>query len=81
MKFGLFERVAAAFRREPPMHPVERQMAKRWIKQRLLVVFPHLRNNPRALEQAYRELSLEVQHGEEEGEAEAVFEMTFPEER
>jgi len=55
-------------------------MAKRWIKQRLMVVFPELRNNPRALEAAYHALNLEPRPGQEEGDAETVFEMTLPRE-
>jgi len=78
MSAGLFQRIRAAFRPEPALHPIDRQLAKRWIKQRLLVVFPELRNNPRALEGAYRALSLEPRAGHEEGEAETVFEMTIP---
>ena len=81
MKGGLFQRIRAAFRREPSLHPIDRQMGKRWIKQRLVVVFPELRNNPRALEAAYRALSLEPRPGQEEGEGETVFEMTIPGEK
>lgn len=78
-KTGLFQRIREAFRREPRLHPVDQQLAKRWIKQRLLVVFPELRNNPRALEKAYRSLSLEPRAGDEEGDAETVFVLNAPE--
>ena len=78
-KTGLFQRIKEAFRREPRLHPVDQQLAKRWIKQRLLVVFPELRNNPRALEQAYQSLSLEPREGDEEGDAETVFVLNAPE--
>ena len=81
MKSGLFELIRSTFRREPPLHPIDRKMAKRWIKQRLLVVYPELKNNPRALEEAYRSLSLDPRPGQEEGEAETVFEMTIPGDR
>ena len=47
-------------------------------KQRLLVVFPELRNNPRALETAYQSLGLSPRPGTEEGDAETVFEMSLP---
>ena len=60
------------------LHPVDRRLAKQWIKRRLLVVFPELRNDPRALEQAYQNLSLEPQYGSEEGDAGIYFEMTLP---
>jgi hypothetical protein len=79
MKKGLFEAIKRAFTREPKLHPVEAGLAKRWIKQRLLVVFPELRNNPRALERAYRSLGLSPRPGTEEGELETVFEMSLPE--
>ncbi len=79
MKKGLFQRIKAAFRREPELHPVDRQMARRWIKQRLVAVFPELRNNPRELELAYRNLGMEPQPGQEEGDAETVFVLNAPE--
>jgi hypothetical protein len=58
----------------PVVHPVDRGLAKRWIKQRLVAVFPELRNNPKALEAAYHSLSLEPRSGED-GENETVFEI------
>lgn len=68
----------AAFKRAlgmaPVVHPVDGSLAKRWIKQRLLAVFPELRGNPRALEAAYRALSLEPKSGGP-GDAEMVFEL------
>jgi hypothetical protein len=79
MSSGFFQVIKRAFGAETPMHPVDRQMARRWIKQRLVTVFPELRNNPRALEEAYQSLSLSPRPGQEEGEAETVFEMSAPE--
>ena len=78
MKPGIFNLIKRAFRSEPVIHPVEHGMARRWIKQRLIAVFPELRNNPVALEQAYRTLNLEPRRGEGADEAETVFEMTLP---
>lgn len=78
MKAGIFDRVRRAFRSRTELHPIDGRMAKRWIKQRLIAVFPELRNNPRALEAAYQALSLDPRPGQEEGDAEAVFEMTIP---
>jgi hypothetical protein len=78
---GFFKRIKALFRSEPKLHPIDHQMAKRWVKQRLIVVFPELRNNPAALEQAYRELGLEPRLGDEEGDAETVFVLRAPEQR
>jgi hypothetical protein len=78
MQKGLFDAIKRAFTREPKLHPVEAGMAKRFIKQRLVVVFPELRNNPKALEEAYQCLGMSPRPGSEEGEAETVFEMTLP---
>jgi len=49
MKSGLLQFIKRAFSSEPELHPVERGMARQWIKQRLVAVFPELRNNPQAL--------------------------------
>jgi hypothetical protein len=81
MKTAFVQFLKRAFRTEPKLHPVESGMARRWIKQRLLVVFPELRNNPAALEQAYQTLNLEPRLGTEEGENGAVFHLTIPGER
>jgi hypothetical protein len=48
------------FGSEPPLHPIDRRLAKEWIKRRLIAVFPDLRRDPKALEQAYQDLSLEL---------------------
>ena len=56
----------------PVVHPVDGGLAKRWIKQRLVAVFPELRGNPQALEAAYRSLSLEPTVGDHN---EMVFEV------
>ena len=45
---------------ERPLHPVDKRLAKEWIKRRLAAVFPELRGDPAALEQAYRDLDLEA---------------------
>ena len=78
MQTGLFSFIKRAFLSQPAMHPVEHGMARRWIKQRLVAVFPELRNNPAALERAYRTLSLEPRPGQGGDEAETVFELTSP---
>ena len=78
MTSRLFQFIKRAFSSEPDLHPVERGMAKRWSKQRLITVFPELRNNPQALERAYQTLSLEPRPGQEEGDSETVFELTIP---
>lgn len=78
MKTAFIQFLKRAFRAEPKLHPVESGMAKRWIKQRLLVVFPELRNNPSALESAYQTLSLEPHLATDERESGAVFHLTIP---
>ncbi len=78
MKSGLLQFIKRAFTTQPELHPVERGMARQWIKQRLVAVFPELRNNPRALERAYQTLGLEARDGNGAGENETVFEMSIP---
>lgn len=75
MSFGFFEKVKRVILGGPELHPVDRELAKRWIKQRLIVTFPELRNNPRALERAYQSLSLEARDGKGEGEEGTIFEV------
>lgn len=70
--------IKRALRPEEPLHPIEQKMAKRWIKQRLVSVFPELRKDSVALERAYQSLSLEPRPGAEDGDGETVFEMTAP---
>ena len=79
MSGGVIDFLKKALGAEPKLNPVDRGLAKQWIKKRLIVVFPELRNDPKALEQAYRQLSLEPREGTEEGDAETVFEMSLPE--
>lgn len=78
MQTGLFSLIKRAFRSQPAIHPVEHGMARRWIKQRLVAVFPELRNNPAALERAYQTLSLEPRPGQGADEAGTVFELRMP---
>ena len=62
---------------EPSLHPLDRRMAKRWVKERLKKVYPELRLDPKALEKAYQELGLEPHEGSGKGGA-TVFEITLP---
>jgi hypothetical protein len=78
MNSPLMQFFKRALGREPKLHPIDHRMAKHWIKKRLLVVFPELRNDPQALEQAYRSLSLEPKLGTEEGDSATYFEMKLP---
>ncbi len=76
---SVFHLLKRAFSHEEEIHPVDRGMAKYWIKQRLAAVFPQLRKNPAELERAYQALSLEPRQGRHEGEADTVFEAVLPE--
>jgi hypothetical protein len=76
---AVFQLIKRAFRQEAALHPVDSKVAKRWIKRRLTLLFPELRNNPEALERAYQSLGLEPRPGAGNGEPETVFEMTLPE--
>jgi len=78
MNSPLMEFFRKALGREPVLHPIDRSMAKQWVKKRLTVIYPELRDDPKALEQAYRTLSLEPRLGTEEGDDAAYFEMTLP---
>ena len=55
----LFKRVLLPSQPERPLHAIDRRIAKEWIKKRLATLFPELRGDPLALENAYRELGLE----------------------
>ncbi len=78
MNSPLMQFFKRALGREPALHPIDRGLAKRWIKQRLVRVFPELRDDPKALEAAYHALSLEPKLGTEEGDAGTYFEMNWP---
>ena len=77
MKSGVVSFLKRTFGGEHNLHPLDRGLARHWIKRRLLVVFPELRNDPVALEKAYRDLSLEPRFGGENG-AKSYYEMTLP---
>jgi len=77
MKIGFWEFLRQSLQGEQPMHPVERQMAKRWVKERLKRLFPELRSNPAELEKAYNQLGLEVREGSGRGGG-TVYEVTLP---
>jgi hypothetical protein len=80
MRTGPLSLFRRALKKAPPVHPVEGGLAKQWIKRRLLKCFPHLRNQPEALEAAYQELDLEPRRGSQPGDPHTYFEMRRPEE-
>jgi len=73
----IFEFLRNKLKGEPALHPLDRRMAKRWVKERLQRLYPELRLDPRALEQAYQELGIEPREGAGKGGA-TVFEVTLP---
>ncbi len=77
---GIIEFFKRKLQGEQPLHPIDRRAAKHYVKQRLAHIFPELRNDPEALERAYRELDLEPHHGAGEGGA-TVFEAILPGQR
>lgn len=78
MNKGFFQLVKKAFGIEQRLTPLDNKIARHWTKQRLLVVFPELRNNPAALDRAYHSLSLTARDGAEEGETGTIFEVSAP---
>ena len=72
--FGFFRRGPGG---EPPLHSIDRKIAKRWVKAGLKRAFPELRNDPAALERAYAELGLEPIQGPGKGGA-AVYKISLP---
>ena len=62
------------------LKPVENQMAKRWVMERLKRLFPDLRADPEALERAYQQLGLETRPGSGKG-CGVVYEVTLPKDR
>lgn len=77
MTGGIVEFFKKRLKNEAPLHRVDRQAAKYWVKKRLVHIFPELRDDPEALEKAYRELTLEPRFGAGEG-GETIFEAILP---
>jgi hypothetical protein len=73
----IFEFLRSRLQGEPPVHPIDRRLAKRWVKERLKRIYPELRLDPKALEQAYQDLGIEPREGTGKGGA-TVFEITLP---
>ena len=78
MTGAIFEFLRDRMQGARPLHPIEQNMAKRYVKERLKRLYPALRLDPKALEQAYQELGLEPHARAGEGGA-TVFEITLPE--
>lgn len=80
MTRAIFEFLKTHLKGEPAIHPMDRRLAKRWVKERLKKMYPELRLDPAALEKAYQELGLEPHEGSGKGGA-TVFEITLPGDR
>ena len=66
---NIFEFIRSRLQGEEPLRPLERVLAKRWVKDRLKRMYPELRHDPRALEAMYQSLTLEPRVGGGEGGA------------
>ncbi len=77
MKLSFLDFLKQGLQGEESIHPLEQQMAKRWVKQRLQRLFPELRDDPVALERAYQELGIEQHEGSGKGGT-TVYEITLP---
>jgi hypothetical protein len=72
------ELIRQALQGEENIHPIDRRMAKHWVKERLRRIYPHLQSNPQGLEKAYNELGIEAHEGSGKGNG-TVYEITLPE--
>ncbi len=77
MSRSIFDFFKGAFQAAPPLRPVERILAKRWVKERLKHIYPELRGDPKALEELYQSLSLEPREGSGKGGG-TLFEIVLP---
>lgn len=77
MRVPILEFLRQSLQNEAPIHPLERKLAKRWVKERLKKIYPEFKNDPDALDRAYQQLGLEVHDGAGKGGA-AVYEITLP---
>jgi len=77
MSIPFLEFLRQGLQGEEPLHPMDRRMAKRWVKERLKKIYPELRDDPDALEQAYQRLGIEQHEGVGKGGC-TVYEITLP---
>ncbi len=77
MKISFLEFLRQGLQGEEPINPLEGKMAKRWVKERLKKIYPELRDDPPALEQAYQQLGIEQHEGAGKGAC-TVYEVTLP---
>lgn len=77
MRITFLEFLKKSLRTPERLRPVEKKLAMLWVKERLKRVFPHLRDDPEALERAYAELGLDAHEGAGRGGG-TVFEVNLP---
>lgn len=77
MKISFLEFLRQGLHGEEPIHPLEGNMAKLWVKERLKKIYPELRDDPQALERAYQQLGIEQHEGAGKGAC-TVYEITLP---
>lgn len=78
MSRTIFDFIRSQLGGEPPIHPTDRRLAKRWVKERLKRMYPELRLDPIALERAYDDLGIQPHEGSGKGGA-PIFEIIVPE--
>ncbi len=54
---NFWELLCQGLQGEQAIHPLQRAMAKRWVKERLKRLFPELRSNPEELEKAWNRVA------------------------
>ena len=77
MASAIMEYFRSKFAAPPPLTPIERVLAKRWVKDRLKKMYPELIGKPRELEEMYQSLNLEPRHGGGKG-GEMLYEIVLP---
>jgi hypothetical protein len=77
VRITFLEFLRKSLRTPQRLRPVERKLARQWVKERLKRLFPHLRDDPEALERAYAELGLDAHEGAGRGGG-TVFEVNLP---
>ena len=77
MAGGIFDWFRKSLQEVELLHPLDRGLAKRWVKERLKRLFPELASDPEALEKAYNELGIEAREGTGKG-AGVVYEISLP---
>lgn len=78
MKTGLLTILRNALHGETDLHPLEQRLARHYLKRRIALVYPELRNDPGALDEAYRLLSIEPATGTDVGDPATYYDIQAP---